>query len=95
MVLLVYRPACAEANRRHPLGIGSNEFNAPIEVNRAYGRHKGKVADRGRVGDPLGAAEDTQGMIFEVAEAEPGEKAIPLVRTIRCDATLLDIAVPA
>jgi two-component system KDP operon response regulator KdpE len=35
-----------------------------------------------------------QGMNFEIAEAESGEQAIALVRTIRFDAVLLDIGMP-
>jgi two-component system KDP operon response regulator KdpE len=35
-----------------------------------------------------------QGMGFEIAEAEGGEQAIALVRTIRFDAVLLDIGMP-
>ena len=35
-----------------------------------------------------------QGMNFEIAEAETGEQAIALVRTIRFDAVLLDIGMP-
>jgi two-component system KDP operon response regulator KdpE len=35
-----------------------------------------------------------QGMGFEIAEAETGEQAIALVRTIRFDAVLLDIGMP-
>ena len=35
-----------------------------------------------------------QGMNFEIEEAETGEQAIALVRTIRFDAVLLDIGMP-
>jgi two-component system KDP operon response regulator KdpE len=35
-----------------------------------------------------------QGMGFEIAEAETGEQAIALVRTVRFDAVLLDIGMP-
>src|ERR1035438_10021226 len=35
-----------------------------------------------------------QRMNFEIAEAETGEQAIALVRTVRFDAVLLDIAMP-
>jgi two-component system KDP operon response regulator KdpE len=35
-----------------------------------------------------------QGMSFEIAEAESGEQAIALVRTVRFDAVLLDIGMP-
>ncbi|MGA3097692.1 MAG: response regulator, partial [Bryobacteraceae bacterium] len=35
-----------------------------------------------------------QGMDFEIAEAESGEQAIALVRTVRFDAVLLDIGMP-
>jgi CheY-like chemotaxis protein len=35
-----------------------------------------------------------QGMNFEIAEAETGEQAIAMVRTVRFDAVLLDIGMP-
>jgi two-component system KDP operon response regulator KdpE len=35
-----------------------------------------------------------QGMSFEIAEAESGEQALALIRTIRFDAVLLDIGMP-